>query len=636
MKTKDVTGHAGLLLRVDGSSGPVEFDNMQDRGIKGTNDWKKYSVKLNYPEKKAKTINIGGIIVGKGQAWFDNFDVLIDGVSIKKIVPKAPELYGAQKDKEFDEGSGIDNISLNDNNTRALVDLGKIWGYVKYHHPKLATGEVNWDYELFRILPKYVAAPNQKLQEEILVNWINQLGTFEQTTIDVSDREIKLQPDYSWIGEVKNKDLKNLLIQLKTAKRPTENFYMAHAPNIGNPLIENENGYWQFDYPDAGFRLLALYRYWNIIQYFFPYKHLTDDNWNDVLADFLPKFVNTKDELTYKLAALELIGKVQDTHANVWGGHVILEEYKGKNVAPIKIEFVEEQVMVTGYIDEELGKATGLQKGDLISKVNGKSVAEHIKKMLPYTPASNYPTQLRNIARKLLRTNDEALNVTFSRNGKEQTQSTNCKSRRDLKYKREEIASYKELENDIGYIYPGTLKNGDVEKIKETFKDKKGIVVDLRCYPSIFVVFSLGEFFMSAPTDFVKFTQGNLEQPGRFDMTPTLKVGKDNPDYFKGKIAILINETTQSQAEYTTMAFRVAPQAKVFGSTTAGADGNVSEIILPGKIKTMISGIGVYTPAGEETQRVGIIPDVEVKPTIKGKQAGKDEVLEKALEWLNK
>ena len=91
---------------------------------------------------------------------------------------------------------------------------------------------------------------------------------------------------------------------------------------------------------------------------------------------------------------------------------------------------------------------------------------------------------------------------------------------------------------------------------------------------------------MPLPTDFVQFSAGNLEQPGRFDMGTKLKVGTLNPDYFKGKIAILINETTQSQAEYTTMAFRVAPQAKVFGSTTAGADGNVSAILLPGKIRS--------------------------------------------------
>ncbi|WP_206367765.1 hypothetical protein [Sphingobacterium chungjuense] len=48
----------------------------------------------------------------------------------------------------------------------------------------------------------------------------------------------------------------------------------------------------------------------------------------------------------------------------------------------------------------------------------------------------------------------------------------------------------------------------------------------------------------------------------------------------------------------------------------------------------MISGIGVYYPDGTETQRVGVAPDIEVKPTIDGIKAGRDELLEKAIELI--
>jgi C-terminal processing protease CtpA/Prc len=117
-------------------------------------------------------------------------------------------------------------------------------------------------------------------------------------------------------------------------------------------------------------------------------------------------------------------------------------------------------------------------------------------------------------------------------------------------------------------------------------------------------------------------------------MTEYVKIGKSNSGYYKGKIIIIVNETTQSSAEYHTMAFRTAPRAKVIGSTTAGADGNISRISLPGGVSTMISGIGVYYPDGKETQRIGIVPDVEVKPTIKGIRAGKDELLEAAIRLI--
>ena len=82
------------------------------------------------------------------------------------------------------------------------------------------------------------------------------------------------------------------------------------------------------------------------------------------------------------------------------------------------------------------------------------------------------------------------------------------------------------------------------------------------------------------------------------------------------------------------MAFRAGDKTTVIGSTTAGADGNVSRIDLPGGMRTVISGIGVYYPDGKETQRIGIVPDIEVTPTIEGIKSGRDEVLEKAIELI--
>jgi len=126
-----------------------------------------------------------------------------------------------------------------------------------------------------------------------------------------------------------------------------------------------------------------------------------------------------------------------------------------------------------------------------------------------------------------------------------------------------------------------------------------------------------------------------LTRPGTFTLGTPIKTGSVNENYYKGKIVIIVNEISQSNAEYTAIAFSTAPDVTVIGSTTAGADGNVSSIVLPGQINTFISGIGVYYPDGKETQRVGIVSDIEVKPTIKGIREGRDELLEKALSIIN-
>ena len=140
---------------------------------------------------------------------------------------------------------------------------------------------------------------------------------------------------------------------------------------------------------------------------------------------------------------------------------------------------------------------------------------------------------------------------------------------------------------------------------------------------------------MPASMPFVKFTNSSIETPGLFTFEESLNAGIRNKAYYKGKVVIIVNEITQSSAEYHAMAYRVHPNAVVIGSTTAGADGNVSFFYLPGGISTAISGIGVYYPDGKETQRIGIVPDIEVKPSIEGLKNAQDELLLKAIEIIN-
>jgi hypothetical protein len=153
------------------------------------------------------------------------------------------------------------------------------------------------------------------------------------------------------------------------------------------------------------------------------------------------------------------------------------------------------------------------------------------------------------------------------------------------------------------------------------------LVIDIRNYPSEFVVFALGGHLVSSAVPFARFTAGDATNPGAFLWSATVSQTPRTPR-FTGSVVILVDEVSQSQAEYTAMAFRVAPGALVVGSTTAGADGNVSRIPLPGNVEGMISGIGVFYPNGGATQRIGIVPDLVVRPTVAGLRAGRDEVLE--------
>jgi C-terminal processing protease CtpA/Prc len=186
------------------------------------------------------------------------------------------------------------------------------------------------------------------------------------------------------------------------------------------------------------------------------------------------------------------------------------------------------------------------------------------------------------------------------------------------------------LSKDVAYLKLSTVKAADAAHYIESAAGTKALIIDIRNYPSEFMVFALGQLLVGNETPFARFTVGDLSNPGAFHWTDTERLKPEKPLY-TGKIAILVDEGSISQSEYTSMAFRASPRAIVVGSTTAGADGNVSRFALPGGLNTMISGIGVFYPDKKPTQRIGILPDFEVRPTIAGIRAGRDEVLEEAL-----
>lgn len=638
IKTENVTdGYAGLWMRIDPS---IAFDNMNKNGVIGTTEWTKYEITLEMNPEKTKQIVIGGLLVGKGKMWIDYFNVSIDGKDIKDLKPFEKKIYPAEKDKEFDKGSGITSVLADKAQIENLKQLGLIWGFLKYYHPNIAKGEYNWDYELFRILPKVLNADNSKKRDSVLIKWIDSFGEFSQgKEAAFKSSDIKIEPDLVWIKNSNFSDeLTTLLLKVKNADRPKEHYYIGLQPGVGNPDFKNENAYSQMKYPDAGFRLLTLYRYWNIIQYYFPYKNLIEEDWKNVLEEFIPKFIKAKDDKEYTLTVLELIGRVHDTHANIWGGNPVLNNYFGLRYAAVELTFIESKPVVTGFYDEKLGKETGLEIGDIISIVNNRPVEEIIKERLKYSPASNYPTKLRDISSNLLRTNDSIINIEFIRGDKREIKKLKTFSSKEINiYSKYQVTDtcFKLINKDIAYINNGSLKREYLPKIWKEIENTKGLIIDIRNYPSDFPIYDLSSYLMPKSTPFVKFTNGSIESPGLFTFTKSLNAGKKNKSYFKGKVVILINEISQSSAEFHAMAYRVNPNSTVIGSTTAGADGNVSQFYLPGGISTMISGIGVYYPDGKETQRIGIVPNIELKPTIQGITKGQDELINRAIEIIN-
>ena len=644
LRTENVSGYAGLWLREDGPGGTVELDNMQDRGVRGTTGWTEYSIRLPLNED-ARELAFGVLIEGEGKVWADDLQLLVDGKPLTEAPARVFEQTVLDTDKEFDTGSSVTLSALTETQAENVAVLGRVWGFLKYHHPRVAAGELHWDYELFRVLPAVLEAPDADARNRVLSAWVDDLGVPGRCQPCVKlPEDVALLPPLKWLedtdllGPTLSEQLQDVYANRFSG---ASQFYVSLAPNIGNPVFEHELPY--PGQPDAGFRILSLLRLWNIIEYWFPYRDLVEDDWPATLREFLPRFVAADSPEAYRLELLAFITRIGDAHANLWSD-LSARPPRGGCSLPVTVRFVEGRAAVTALAGETPGQV-GLELGDIISAVDGEPVTSLVQAWSPYYSASNEATRLRDIARALPRGDCGESTLTVERpggpqvvklirvQGEGQGPPTHDRPGETFQLLSDEPLAEPSPPDSVAYLKLSSIREQDVVRYLRQASDTQGLVIDLRNYPSDYVVYTLGSRLVREPTPFVRFTVGDIDNPGAFAWTPPLVLRPKNPAY-TGKVAILVDETSQSQAEYTAMALRAGPQAVVVGSTTAGADGDVSRLPLPGGLWTMISGIGVFYPEKTPTQRVGIIPDLFVARTLEGVRGERDEVLEAALRYI--
>jgi C-terminal processing protease CtpA/Prc len=538
---------------------------------------------------------------------------------------------GAETDHEFDKESKIGLFYPDSMQVENLIILCKVWGFLKYYHPAIATGKYNWDYELFRIMPRVLNCKNRNDCVKTLSAWIEELGDFRVEPYKIPDStEVKLKPNLNWINKnYLSNTLASKLNLIKDAKRSNDNYYLHSTLKY---YFENEKAYKQMQYEDEGYRLLCLFRFWNMIEYCYPYKNLIEEDWDSVLKRYVIEFIKNASENTYKKTILSLIAKIHDSHANISG---IIYNYMTK-LPPIEISFIEGKTVVTGYLDTTiLGKSSGFLKGDIIEKIDGKTVYELVNEMVDYIPASNNNTLLRDVKYRLIGTTKDSMEFEYRRGSSLINRKVKCYKANNYRRLKKEIDTCFKWIGDVAYLYPGLIKENNSKELISQLAKSKGLIIDFRCYPASSFFFDLCKFLLPEKTHFAKSSNNIIKMPGLFIMNYTQEIGKKNTDYYKGKVVIIVNEKTQSAAEYQVMAIQRAPNVVVIGSQTAGADGNVVRFNLPGGINALYSGLGIYYSDGRETQRIGIVPNIEVKPTIKGVLEDRDELLEKAIELIN-
>jgi carboxyl-terminal processing protease len=523
--------------------------------------------------------------------------------------------------------------------TERLGTYTKVWGLLKYYHPGVAAGTINWDSVFVANVPAVIASDSKKEFYNLLDNLYGSVPAPKLAPIYNLPKADIITSVFS-VKEISNykvsPKLKQQLINLYERHLPIESKYITnkYKEYTLDYVLFLEEPMADVAYPDQNTRLLALARHWNTINFFYPHKQTIGKSWDTYLEECIPVFAEVQNEVAYHLAIQKLNRELVDSHAFLRSP--VLDGMWGPK-PPFYLSYVEDKFVITRLISDSLAAAQGVKLGDVVVAINGKPVQERAKQLRPLLTCSNEPTTNRDIADYLLHV-DTTSKVTIElKRGEETFTKTIARySYKELMkmQKQPEQQLWKEVAAGIVWVDMGAIK--DTAKLKDLFTDlqqAKTVIMDLRKYPNYDVFLQTIPAFFQHSLPVSISDNAMVAFPGFFANSTyafeRLKSSALKPFY--GNMIVLVNEYTQSMGESYAFNLAQRPNTIVMGSQTAGTTGNVTWLPIPGGARVAFTGVGERGANGTFEQRTGVRINKVVKPTIASIVSGKDLLLEAAI-----
>jgi carboxyl-terminal processing protease len=512
------------------------------------------------------------------------------------------------------------------------TSISYIWGLLKYLHPEISKGKLNWDKEFVKIYDKVEKIENTEQFNQELLAWIM---SFENTSTKQMFKKtfynqrnlFRKNSDFTWIEKSSfDATLKSKLNEI--AENSNFEDYYASINKLTNFIeFKNEKGFENFDFKIKSNRILFLASFWNVMIYWNVNIYLTDESWNEVLKDLQVDFINANTEEKFEFAKMKLFSKLNDSHSNYE------TDYFFKNVfnrfASFGGKIVNDSLVVINLYSKKDATKDNIKIKDVICKIENKSVKEYFEEKFKNFGSSsnlNY-SKHQNQYYWLLSSNKDSLQVqTFNIDKKIETKYIKLNKLEDyINQEKENIITAKpenfyELNINTGYINLDRISKNELKKAFELFTNKKGIVIDLRNYPTNINDDDLSKYLYPEKKIFVKVLSPFKPSIGEYDMQAPLKLlnnpfstGSKNSKYFKGKIVLLVNRRTLSKAEFLGMFIQQSPNCITIGEQTGGAVMNRIQITLSDKTTIDFTGMGAFYPNDIGVQRNGLKLDYEIK-----------------------
>ncbi len=376
-------------------------------------------------------------------------------------------------------------------------------------------------------------------------------------------------------------------------------------------------------------RLAGVMIAWNVLQHHFPYFDVIHDDWNAALREALRSAATDADAAAFQLTLERLTSHLHDGH-----GNVVSRELMGKPVfsLPLLLTFVGDQPVVLNAIGDAVPK--GVHPGDVVLSIGGMPIAALIEEAGAHEPAATEGYFKVRAARRIVRRSAaDPVEVVFrAPSGDEHKASLKPVAFDRIPPERSgPIVS--EPRPGVWYVDLDRATDKDIAAAMPNLVKATGVIFDMRGYPNGISMGMLGHLSeqrvscarWEIPIANWPDRRNLVFDHARWDLPPLTP-------RITAKTAFITDGRAISAAETFLGIVEAYKLAEIVGEPTAGTNGNVNVINLPGGFSISFTGMKVLKHDGSQHHGVGILPTVTAHRTIEGIAAARDEMLEKAIE----
>jgi len=408
-----------------------------------------------------------------------------------------------------------------------------------------------------------------------------------------------------------------------------------HLKNNIDSIVVNNYGFKNIN--KRSHRLASLIILWNQVEHFFPCP-LDRGKWQEGFTEAIYKASEDTSLLDFYFTMGKMMSLLNDFHAIHFATfpiNIIAAGSIPHYLPAIECSWIDGHLFV-----ENVGKEYDslISEKDEIMTINNISTMQYFKQQEQYVSASTSDAkELKVLANLFYNYKKDSLIALQILKPDSSINKINVVTNVAYSYFAKDTSNFlKIMDDSIGYVN-FTNRNFSYKSFKKFIKHNqqlKGIICDVRGYPTYRK--KVLSHFTKQTMQSTNFDYPLISYPDYNDVSYISSNWKIKPHKptINCKVVFLTNEKAVSWGETFMDFVKYYKLGTIVGNYTAGTNGNILSFSLP-IFDYWVTGMQVKQHNGDMLVGKGIEPDILIRPTYKGYMEGKDEVLDKALEYIN-